>query len=97
MTTPIKIFSNVKKIVSGNIPTTDDLRPGEIAFGKITGTGAFHIFGNPGDLIDPGNNSLPGTIIELGNSGGTGSTLIASTDKPGGLAPGIFWIKLEEI
>lgn len=56
----IMVPTNVKLITSGNVPTTDDLAVGELAFGKVSFDGKFHIFGNPGDP-----NNVKGTIVEF--------------------------------
>lgn len=45
----IQLMSNVKIITSGNVPTTDNLLPGQAAFGKLTSDGKYHLFGNTGE------------------------------------------------
>lgn len=45
----INVLSNLKIITSGNTPTTDNLKPGEAAFGKLTSDGKYHLFGNTGE------------------------------------------------
>ena len=56
----MEIKSNVKLIVSGNVPTTSDLAVGELAFGIINSDGKVHLYCNPGDSI----NSV-GKVVEL--------------------------------
>ena len=100
MANVLKLFSNIKLIKSGNVPTTSDLEIGEAAFGRITGDGKYHIYGNPGDHtgMDPA-----GIIVELGanvtGGGGIGGDpcIIASVAKPGGLTSDNFWLKQEPI
>ena len=55
----MNISGKVRLITSGNVPTTDNLRVGELAFGKITDDGKVHLYGNPG------NGTAEGTIVEL--------------------------------
>ena len=49
----IQLLSNVKIITSGQMPTPDNLQPGEAAFGKLTSDGKYHLFGNSdGEVVD---------------------------------------------
>jgi len=47
----IQIPSNIKLIDSGEFPTTENLPKGNLAFGKITETDMYHLFGNSDDNI----------------------------------------------
>lgn len=58
----VTLYSNVKYINSGNVPTTSNLPQGNLAFGAVNGNAK--LYGNIG-----------GTIVELGGSSGGGSTL----------------------
>lgn len=57
----IQLFSNVKIIRSGNKPTTDNLLPGQMAFGKINEDGKYHLFGNTGE----GEVPEIGTVVDI--------------------------------
>lgn len=50
----IKLISNVGTITSGVAPTTENLLPGQAAFGKINEDGKYHFFGNTGEGGDQG-------------------------------------------
>lgn len=50
----IKLVSNVGIITSGVAPTTDNLLPGQAAFGKISTDNKYHLFGNTGEGGDKG-------------------------------------------
>lgn len=49
MTMAIQLISNVKIITSGAAPTTENLLPGQAAFGKLNSDGKYHLFGNTGE------------------------------------------------
>ncbi len=61
----VQLMSNVKIITSGNMPTIENLLPGQAAFGKINSDGKYHLFGNTGEgggagkVVDIVLNSLP--------------------------------------
>lgn len=55
----IQLMSNVKIITSGKTPTTDNLKPGEAAFGKLDSDNLYHIFGNTGE------GSSKGEVVDL--------------------------------
>ena len=74
----IQLLSNVKIITSGQMPTPDNLQPGEAAFGKLTSDGKYHLFGNSdGEVVDiilstlegmsPGTSDLQ-QVLENGNT-----------------------------
>lgn len=47
------LISNVKLISSGNVPTTDNLFKGEMAFGKVNSDKCYHLYGNSdGSIVD---------------------------------------------
>lgn len=50
----IKLVSNVGIITSGITPTTDNLLPGQAAFGKLNSDDKYHLFGNTGEDGDKG-------------------------------------------
>jgi len=47
----INVISNLKVIRTGSVPTATTLPVGHMAFGKITETGKYHIFGNSDGVI----------------------------------------------
>lgn len=63
MVPDIILIHNVKRITSGNIPTTDNLKPGELAFGLINVDGKHHIYGNSnGSVVDLTSDYLNSVI-----------------------------------
>ena len=61
----IRISSNLKLITSGQVPTTDELKVGELAFGTILADGKLHLYSNPGDTA--GSNPA-GSIVEVNSA-----------------------------
>ena len=45
----VQLMSNVKIITSGTAPTTENLLPGQAAFGKLNSDNKYHLFGNIGE------------------------------------------------
>lgn len=49
----LKLFSNVKQITSGQIPSASNLDPGEMAFGRISTDNKYHLYANSeGAIVD---------------------------------------------
>lgn len=66
----IKLISNVKVITSGKAPTIANLAPGEMAFGKLSKDGYYHLFGNAdGSVVDV----VLSTLQSTGGGGGSGT------------------------
>jgi len=80
--TPIQLYSNVKRITSGNIPTTANLNVGELAFGMITATNSFRLFGNSDGTIREFDVSVP-TLDEVLTSGNTSEGTIVLENSDG--------------
>lgn len=49
----VEVVSNVKIVLSGQKPTTENLLVGQAAFGKLTSDGLYHLWGNSdGTIVD---------------------------------------------
>ena len=91
-----KLISNVKIITSGLVPTVDNLKPGEAAFGKLTSDGKYHLFGNTGEGGDAGKvvdiildtySGIPAlTLDEILKAGNTTTISIQFNREDGKLA-----------
>jgi len=68
MSTPITLFSNLKSITTGAVPTAVDLLPGECAFGIITDVNVQpnnqpRLYGNVGTTSEPNIVDLTQTLL----------------------------------
>ena len=72
----IMLYSNLKYILSGNIPTTNELSIGECAFGLVNGL--FKLYGNVGGVIH--DFSAPVTSVN-GQTGNVNITNVESATK----------------
>lgn len=70
----LKVFSNVKQIISGQVPNASNLAQGELAFGKITEDQKYHLYANSGGaIVDLVQEGIKGAVtlndvLTAGNS-----------------------------
>lgn len=70
----LKVSSNVKQIISGQVPNASNLAQGEMAFGKITADEKYHLYANSGGaIVDLVQEGIKGAVtlddvLTAGNS-----------------------------
>ena len=82
----LKVFSNVKQIISGQVPNASNLAQGELAFGKITEDQKYHLYANSGgaivDLVQEGIKGAV-TLDDVLTAGGSSKKQIFLEEAPG--------------
>lgn len=80
----LKVFSNVKQIISGQVPNASNLAQGELAFGKITEDQKYHLYANSG-----------GAIVDLVQEGIKGAVTLEDVLTAGNESSKSFTLKVE--
>lgn len=83
----LKVFSNVKQIISGQVPNASSLAQGELAFGKITADQKYHLYANSGgaivDLVQEGIKGAV-TLNDVLTAGNSSEKSISLNSKASG-------------
>lgn len=83
----LKVFSNVKQIISGQVPNASNLAQGELAFGKITADQKYHLYANSGgaivDLVQEGIKGAV-TLNDVLTAGNSSEKSISLNSKASG-------------